>query len=477
MADHSKPVTASTYANFVTELDARFDDIAIGLDSGIVTATNLPTGAKRWNAAGNKWEKWSGSAWGDLATTYSIHVSSADTLATPRTIDGQSFNGSANITVVAPATHAAASKTTPIDADEIPLADSAATFALKKLTWANLKATIKSYIEGITLSVVNVAAGTDDAPSLQIGSVNDGFYSTSGGVGLSIGGLLHSYVGSTGQVSFPVTNVWPLTTLTSIEAHSQSTTNTVAAAASTYGMLLNYISAPTNLIGVYTNLTSQSTLNGPAGTIAQYRGCYSSNVLGATNLSNITTATNYDTGVTVYAGTIGTGIGYRAIAAIGATSTTSYGFQGLLASGSGKWNLYMSGTAANYLAGNLLIGSAADDGINKLQVTGSASVTGQISGGYASLSVGTLAMALGTNRAVKVTPNATGSLTTTVAPAGATATVLILSSGTVSYTMTFGTGFISTGTLATGTVTAKTFAVSFVSDGTSMIETARTTAM
>lgn len=38
--------------------------------------------------------------------------------------------------------HAASSKTTPVDADEIPLVDSAASWGLKKLTWANLKAAI-----------------------------------------------------------------------------------------------------------------------------------------------------------------------------------------------------------------------------------------------------------------------------------------------------------------------------------------------
>lgn len=37
------------------------------------------------------------------------------------------------------ATHAAAEKTTPADADEIPIADSAAEWVLKKLSWANLK--------------------------------------------------------------------------------------------------------------------------------------------------------------------------------------------------------------------------------------------------------------------------------------------------------------------------------------------------
>lgn len=38
-------------------------------------------------------------------------------------------------------------KATPIDADLIPLSDSAATFGIKKLTWANLKATIKTYFD------------------------------------------------------------------------------------------------------------------------------------------------------------------------------------------------------------------------------------------------------------------------------------------------------------------------------------------
>lgn len=44
-------------------------------------------------------------------------------------------------------THAATSKATPVDADEIPLVDSAASYGLKKLTWANLKATLKTYLD------------------------------------------------------------------------------------------------------------------------------------------------------------------------------------------------------------------------------------------------------------------------------------------------------------------------------------------
>jgi hypothetical protein len=41
-------------------------------------------------------------------------------------------------------THAATDKATPVDADELPLVDSAASYILKKLTWANLKATLQS---------------------------------------------------------------------------------------------------------------------------------------------------------------------------------------------------------------------------------------------------------------------------------------------------------------------------------------------
>lgn len=57
-----------------------------------------------------------------------------------------------NATLVADATHAATSKATPVDADEIPLADSAASFTLKKLTWANLKATLLTWLTGILAS-------------------------------------------------------------------------------------------------------------------------------------------------------------------------------------------------------------------------------------------------------------------------------------------------------------------------------------
>jgi hypothetical protein len=88
-----------------------------------------------------------------------------------------------------------------------------------------------------------------------------------------------------------------------------------------------------------------------------------------------------------------------------------------------------------------------------------------------------VALAFGTNDVAKLTPTANRTYTSTVPTAGKTVTLIVLTSGTDSYTLTFGSGFKTTGTLATGTVTAKLFTVSFVSDGTNLIETSRTTAM
>ena len=60
---------------------------------------------------------------------------------------------------------------------------------------------------------------------------------------------------------------------------------------------------------------------------------------------------------------------------------------------------------------------------------------------------------------------------------GQRVTLIVLTSGSSSYTMTFNTNFLSTGTLATGVTTAKTFVIDFVSNGTTLIEVSRTTAM
>lgn len=124
-----------------------------------------------------------------------------------------------------------------------------------------------------------------------------------------------------------------------------------------------------------------------------------------------------------------------------------------------------------HASGGVSIGNTTDSGASSLNVSGS------ISGGYIAHAAGTTAMAFGTDNVVRVTPNATATYTTTVPAAGAICVLSILTSGTTSYTITFGTGFKATGTLATGTVSARYFNITFVSDGTNLIEMSRTVAI
>ena len=67
--------------------------------------------------------------------------------------------------------------------------------------------------------------------------------------------------------------------------------------------------------------------------------------------------------------------------------------------------------------------------------------------------------------------------TTTNAVKGRLYTLKVTTSGTSSYTLTFSTNFKTTGTLATGTTSAKVFVVQFIFDGSTFNEVSRTTAM
>lgn len=107
MADHSKPTLTSNYTAFVDEIKGRLEDISKGFDPAKTSPTNVPVDTIRWAGSSNKWQRWNGSSWVDLASTYAISISgSAAKLATARSIalaggatGSASFDGSANITI------------------------------------------------------------------------------------------------------------------------------------------------------------------------------------------------------------------------------------------------------------------------------------------------------------------------------------------------------------------------------------------
>jgi hypothetical protein len=145
---------------------------------------------------------------------------------------------------------------------------------------------------------------------------------------------------------------------------------------------------------------------------------------------------------------------------------------------------------------------AAPRNINGVAFDGSADIAINLTGDVTSIGAATTIGAGKVTDAMRVETSAATSATTgtmtvsmtsdliTVTPSGACTfnasggrlgrfiTFVVTTSGTSSFVLTFGTNFKTTATLATGTVSGKTFAITFrCTNGTQWIETSRTAAM
>lgn len=78
MADWNNPTLTTLYADVLSQLKARDEDMLRGFDPAVVSPTNTPTGAIRWNSALSKWQKFNGTTWGDLVGKYLIDVDTLD---------------------------------------------------------------------------------------------------------------------------------------------------------------------------------------------------------------------------------------------------------------------------------------------------------------------------------------------------------------------------------------------------------------
>ena len=76
MANWNNPQLTSTYTNFLAEVKARDVDLATQFSG---SPTNMPTGSIKWDSGTNIWQKWSGSAWGALTSTYQFPAIEATT--------------------------------------------------------------------------------------------------------------------------------------------------------------------------------------------------------------------------------------------------------------------------------------------------------------------------------------------------------------------------------------------------------------
>jgi len=99
--------------------------------------------------------------------------------------------------------HALALKATPVDADELPLLDSAATFALKRLTWANLKATLETWLNSLTATWSNktLVAPALGTPSALVGTNITGTAASLTAGNVTTNANLTGHVTSTGNAA------------------------------------------------------------------------------------------------------------------------------------------------------------------------------------------------------------------------------------------------------------------------------------
>ena len=181
MSDWSKPTLASTYTNFVAEVNAKFSDLAVGSDPALTTQTSTPTGATRWNSASAFWEKYNGTSWTTLSASYAISISgSAAKWTTARSIaltgDATglgSIDGTANLSLVTTLANTGVAAAQYGGVNSIPVI----TVDAKGRVTALSTATISSDWSGVTNKPTTLAgfAITDgvrnagSAPSIQSG--------------------------------------------------------------------------------------------------------------------------------------------------------------------------------------------------------------------------------------------------------------------------------------------------------------------
>ena len=109
--DFNKPALTDNYTAFASAVRDLCADIAKGLDPALSLGTsNTPTNTIRWNSANGYWEKYNGTSWLALASTYNIRSATSDKWHTARSASwsgdltgtaSASIDGSANITLAA----------------------------------------------------------------------------------------------------------------------------------------------------------------------------------------------------------------------------------------------------------------------------------------------------------------------------------------------------------------------------------------
>lgn len=126
---------------------------------------------------------------------------------------------------------------------------------------------------------------------------------------------------------------------------------------------------------------SNQTVSGSAGTVTAISNYNARNQISST--ATVTNAIGYQWQAGTNSGTLTNNYGFYAAAQT--VGTFSAAFYSLSAAATGRYNLYMSGTAVNYFAGNTVIGADANNAANtfaKLAVYGTSAANCRIGFGF-----------------------------------------------------------------------------------------------
>jgi hypothetical protein len=146
---------ANTFTSWFTNTNTAARTYTMPDASGTVALTSDITGTNSGTNTGDQTITLTGDVTGSGTGSFSTNVAKLNGTSLSGLVTGilknttgtgvPSIAAAADIPVVVDVqTHAAIGKTTPVDADELPLVDSAASNVLKKVTWANIKATIQA---------------------------------------------------------------------------------------------------------------------------------------------------------------------------------------------------------------------------------------------------------------------------------------------------------------------------------------------
>ncbi|MFA7278776.1 MAG: hypothetical protein WC100_01665 [Sterolibacterium sp.] len=217
---------------------------------------------------------------------------------------------------------------------------------------------------GAVDAVINVAHANTWAANQTFGS---GFLRLSGSS--SGTAILNAPAAAAGTITLPGATS-TLATLALSEALTNKTVNMVTGGIGSAGASSNLFRISANITGAVTayGIRNEPAIQSDVTTVARV---YDSSPSTQATTYVLPSLMHFEARlVTIGAGSsVTTQVGFHVNAALTGAGT-NYGFQGELAASAGRWNCYMSGTALNHFNGAVLIGTTTDDGVNKLQVSG-----------------------------------------------------------------------------------------------------------